>query len=431
MTEFRKEALEDFVNASDGDTPPVYIGREDIFFRIETQANNTWKGPGSPRHGVGKTSTVVQGAPGAGKSVFLDELKARSTRAHLPNQSRVVIISSKDLLEGIPDVLELVGLAGGLSTEKWRRMSSNIALGVDLNAVKAEIALSWTAPDNPRPNNFLELAKRFPAAKWQGPVIVCIDEAQRLPENRYAPQTRFLQAIHDGRSSLPLSLVLGGLSDTADVVDRMGLTRVDVWEIGALTTAPDRNGYSETADLMLSFCDHFGIERSGQTDRLMGLAAPCEGWPRHLHYALQSLGREVLRTDGDLTAVNWPQIHREAADSRLKYYRIQQDGNMEDSHLLVARTMQEFRDGMVGPAVTDLIKRAVEDRPGLRLPEDMSPAGFRSHLVHRGVIHKGTDKTFRCPSPSFRSFLVRAGEPDDPDERPEQADGDVDVDFRP
>ncbi len=79
MTEFRKEALEDFVNASDGAPPPVYIGREDILERIEGFASNIWKGPGAPRHDMGKTSTILQGAPEAGKSSLLHGIKARST----------------------------------------------------------------------------------------------------------------------------------------------------------------------------------------------------------------------------------------------------------------------------------------------------------------------------------------------------------------
>ncbi len=41
MTEFSKEALQDFVNATDGAPPPVYIGREDILKRIEGFAENT------------------------------------------------------------------------------------------------------------------------------------------------------------------------------------------------------------------------------------------------------------------------------------------------------------------------------------------------------------------------------------------------------
>ena len=432
MTEFRREALEDFVNATDGAPPPVYIGREDILSRIETKATNTWKGLGASAHGVGKASTIVQGAPGAGKSVFLDRLKIRSTdtRVHIPNQSRVVVVSSDVFPQGLPDVLDLVGLAGGLPAKKWRRMSSDIMLGTDLKILKAEISRSWKAADSSRPGNALELANKFPATEWQGPVILCIDEAQNLPTEKNSIHAKFLHAIHAGRTTLPLSLVLGGLSDTADVVERMDLTRVDVREIGILTTTPDRNGYTETKDLMLLFCDHFGIERNAQIDRLMDLAAPCEGWPRHLHHALQSMGREVLRTEGDLAAVNWRRIHQEAVDSRQEYYRIQRDGIIRDSRILVARIMRGFRDGMLGSVVIELIERAVEGRPGLRLPENMSPAGFRSHLIHRGVLHMDMDDCYHCPIPSFRSFLIKAGEPD-PDCGPEPMEPDRDMDFSP
>ncbi len=432
MVEFRKEALEDFVNATDGAPPPVYIGREDILSRIEAKANNTWKGLGASAHGVGKASTIVQGAPGAGKSVFLDRLKVRSTdtRAHLPNQSRVVVVSSKDILEGLLDVLELVGLAGGLPSEKWRRMSSNFVLGVDLKAIKAEMSMSWNAADSSHPNNSLELRKRFPADKWQGPVILCIDEAQRLPKERYAPQTLFLQDIHDGRSTLPLSLVLGGLSDTADVVERMGLTRMGVHEIGALTTVPDRNDYIETEDLMLSFCEHFGIECSGQTDRLIGLAEPCEGWPRHLHYALQSMGREVLRTKGDLAAVNWSWIHQEAAESRRKYYVLQQSMEMGKADILVMQAMSRLKTPMHIELMEDMVARYVKDRPRQRLPKGMDAEGFVKHLIHKGALHMNPDNTVYCPIPSFRSFLINAGGPD-PNSGPEQVDADRDMDFSP
>ncbi len=435
MTEFRREALRDFVDTTDGTSPPVYIGRERILRKIEGYANATWKGTGAHRHGVGKATNVVQGAPGAGKSALIDELRERAAiHAHLPEQARVLMISGEDLLTDLSDVLELIGLAGGVSASIWKKLSTGLTLGVDLEVVKARADLSWTSPDSPHPTNARALARKFPARKWQGPVILCIDETQNLPRERHAPHALFLKAIHGGLTTLPLSLVLAGLSDTKDVLDDMGLTRLSVHPLGGLSTQPDpdRDGYTEVMDLMLSFCDHFGIGHTGQTARLMALAAPCEGWPRHLHFALQALGRGVLETDGDLTAVNWPRILREAADSRQEYYRIQQDGDMKDSHLLVARTMQGFRDGMAGSAVTDLIQRFVEDRPGLRLPESMSPVGFRSRLIHRGVLHMEMDGAYHSPIPSFRSFLVRAGGLDT-DSRPEgePTETDRDMDFSP
>ncbi len=437
MAEFRREALQDFVDTTDGDTPPVYIGRQDILRKVEGYASSTWKGPGADVHGVGKATSVVQGAPGAGKSALIDELRERAaTSAHLPERSRVLTLSSRDLVIGLPDVLELIGLAGGVSASIWEKLSTGLSLGVDLEAVKARANLSWSAPGSSHPENILSLARKFPAGKWQGPVIVCVDETQNLTGGKDTPHASFLQAVHEGRSSLPLSLVAVGLSDTADVLDGMGLTRLSVHPLGGLSTQPDpdRDGYTEVMDLMLSFCDHFGIGREGETARLMALAAPCEGWPRHLHYALQALGRGVLETAGDLATVDWPTILREAADSRQEYYRIQQNRDMKDSHMLVARILRDFRDGMAGSAVTDLIQRSVDDRPGLRLPEDGTPLGFRSLLVHRGALHMDLDGAYHCPIPSFRSFLVRAGGlgPERfPERNPTERDIDRDMDFSP
>ncbi len=438
MTEFRREALQDFVSTTDGDTPPVYIGRGDILTRIEGYANASWKGRGTPVHGVGKATTIVQGAPGAGKSALMKQLKERSNliRAHLPDQSRVVLISSEDLLVEMPDVLELIGLAGGLSPDIWKGISSSLALGIDLEAVKAEAALSWAAPDIPRPDSIQTLAKKFPAKGWQGPVIVCIDEAQRLPEDQYSPHARFLKAIHDGLSTLPLSLVLGGLGDTADVAGGMGLTRLSVREIENLSTEPDpeRGGYVEVMDLMLSFCDHFGIETNGQESRLTALAAPCEGWPRHLHFALQAMGRSVLKTDGDLAAIDWPEAMRESAESRQGYYHLQQSREMMNASILVARVMAESEDGMHPGEIQGIIEGNVADRPGQRLPKGKDAEDFLNHLIHRGGLHMKPDRTIHCPIPSFRNFLLKAGGLD-PVSRPQQErmemDGDTNMDTGP
>ncbi len=413
MKKFRKEALEDFVNTTDGDRPPVYIGRGDILNRIEGYANASWKGQGAPIHGVGKATTVVQGAPGAGKSALIDELKARSNsiRAHLPDQSRVVTFSSQQMLSNFPGVLRTIGLAAGWPADRWRDVSANFDLNVDLEIFRAGGGLSWLKSDPVQYDSIDHLAEGLPAKKWQGPVIVCIDEAQRLPEDRYAPHALFLQAIHDGRSTLPLSLVLGGLGNTADVADGMGLTRLSVREIGALSTEPDpeRGGYVEVMDLMLGFCHHFGIGPAGQENRLIALAAPCEGWPRHLHFALQALGRGLLETEGDLATVDWPRITQEAAESRLDYYRLQQSGKMKDANILVARIMRDFRNGMDNRDVAALIMKSVEDSPGMQLPENLNALSFRKHLVRKGALHKDIRDTFLCPIPSFRTFLVKAG----------------------
>ncbi len=413
MAGFRREALQDFVDTKEGDRPPVYVGREDIIERVETYARTSWKDPGALRHGVGKATTVVQGAQGAGKSALIHEIKGRSVVIgdHLPEQHRVVTLSSDELMDDLPQVLELVGVAGGLPARIWENLSADMSVGFDLEVVKARAGVAWTAPDQPPPTGLMTLKKRFPAHKWHGPVVVCVDETQNLERNRYTPHARFLRMIHNGESGLPLSLVSVGLSDTKTVLKEIGFTRLNVHEMDALRSRPgaEEGKSSEILDLMLSFCDHFGIDRTGQTEPLMALAEPCGGWPRHLHFALQAMGRDVLRTDGDLSAVNWPGIMREAADSRTGYYQMQHSDEMKDARILVAHVMRDFRDGMVDTDIKALVLRHAGDRIGQELPEGMTAVGFRRHLIHGGALHERKDGTYRCPIPSFRSFLIRAG----------------------
>ncbi len=408
MRDFDGSGLEDFLHQADGESPPVFVGREDILKPIESHAETGWKGSGAPFHGMAKATTILHGAPGAGKSTILGELKNRSTseRAEARGQSRVVTFSSHDLLSDLPGVIELVGLAGGLPPDGWRRFSSRLALGIDFNVVRAEAAMSWTAAAAERPDSVLALAQRFPATKWQGPVIVAVDEVQRLPGGRHAPHALFLQAVHDGRSSLPLSLVLAGLGDAVATAAEMDLTRPSVMEVSALSVESDND---EAMELVLGFCGRFGVESSGCEDKLAELAAPCEGWPRHLHFACQALGRAVHAARGDLACVNWERVVRETAESRLRYYRRQRSPEMKEADVLTAHVMRNLKDGLSWSAVAGLIEDGIEDRAGCRLPKDMSPERFLRHLVHRGALHERTDDTLHCPIPSFRRHLVDAG----------------------
>ena len=146
--------------------------------------------------------------------------------------------------------------------------------------------------------------------KWDFPLIVAVGEAQRLPHDPRSPQAVFIQSIHDAAFGLPLTLVLAGLGDTPDRAGRMGLTRgLKQHPLGGLSG-------EETEQLMRGFCARFGIETSGAGDRLAALAAPCEGWPRHLHFALQAFGSAALAAEGDAGRVDWDGVFAYAADSR-------------------------------------------------------------------------------------------------------------------
>ena len=79
----------------------------------------------------------------------------------------------------------------------------------------------------------------------------------------------------------------------------MGLTRgLKIHGNGGLEAAA-------VSDLMRDFCRRFGMDPSGHEACLDALAEPTQGWPRHLHFTTQALGREALRREGDLARVDW------------------------------------------------------------------------------------------------------------------------------
>ena len=416
----RRRKAPDFLAGGEGAPPPVFAGRETVLGDIENNGSQAWKGPGAPKHGKPKATRIVQGAPGAGKSSILAELVKRSgERAGAPGQSRVVVLSSEKLVIGLQDAIRTIAVAGGMSGERWRRLGGKLTIGANAFFAHADGEVSWAADARTSPDSLHGLAKRFPPQKWQAPVIVAVDEAQNVGGDRFSLQGVFLQGFHTASDGLPLTLVLAGLGDTQARAMKLGLTRgLDIHEIGALSE-------TEPNDLMTGFCRHFGMDPSGHEARLAALAKPCEGWPRHLHFAAQALGRAVLEADGDLGCVDWNRIEAEAAASRLRYYRSQRSLEMERADILVARVMKGADDNDLGlGALSRLVKGLVAQEEDCELPEGMSADGFLQHLVHQGALGRTSKDVYKCPIPSFRTHLIEAGGLEPSPTRDEPDDGD-------
>ncbi len=404
---FDEEGIRDFLASGEGAPPPVFVGRETVLSDIERAGSHAWKGPDATRHGEPKATRIIQGAPGAGKSSILAELVKRSgERAGAHGQSRVVTVGSRQVVESPEEVIRMIGAAGGMPPERWRDVSGRLALGAEAMLGYAETELSWTAGSRPAPPHLSGLTERFPASRWRAPVIVAVDEAQRFRGDASTPHALFLQGIHDADTGLPLTLVLAGLGDTRERARTMELTRgLEIHEVGGL-------GENDRNDLMRRFCRHFGMAPGGHEVRLDALARQTEGWPRHLHFAMQALAGEALRHGGDLGHVDWDRIGTEAAESRVRYYRGQQSAEMAGSARLLATVMLALEPVMTLGDVRDLIWRLERNREESlqwRLPKGMDVDDFASHLVRQGAFQTQVDGTVACPIPSFRTHLVRAG----------------------
>ncbi len=293
--------------------------------------------------------------------------------------------------------------AGRMAHGEWVGWAKNAAGRLSASVGFAGVSVELARGTEEAPPHLFALARTVPPKSWDAPLIVAVDEAQRLPPGTHSPQALFFQAIHDASSGLPLTLVLAGLGDTLYRAQEMGLTRgIKQHEVGQLEAEDIRT-------LMTRFCRRFGLRASGCAERLAELAAPAEGWPRHLHLTLQALSEEALAADGDLEKTDWKRTAAHAAGSRLQYYRAQQSREMKASRRLVGAVMRKLSDDMKCDDIVWLIEECAADVPGFRLPNVMDSEDFCRHLVHQGALEQRIDDSYRCPIPSFRSFLIKEG----------------------
>jgi len=349
-------------------------------------ARSAWKGPDARTHGVPGLTRIIQGAPGAGKSSILAELAARSLRAGETNSPapRVLVLSSEMLEESVPHALNLLQEIGRAEQHDWVKRG-RILLGKVTDRPET-VSLGGMGLDlsGQTLGGLLALRDALPPERWTRPVIVAIDEAQNLPPDSNTPLGRVLRGLHGAGAGLPLTLVLAGLGDTSDRANEIGLTRGKrIHDIGAL--APD-----EVTAFMQDSCQHFGMDSRCHRQNLHDLAFPCEGWPRHLHFALQALGEDALRVEGDLSGVDWESVKGRAEKSRLHYYRDQQSREMTGSSALVAAALGDLKPGDGKADVVNSIARHARQAGDFRwrLPQGMSVYAFADHLIHQGALHR-------------------------------------------
>jgi len=403
MARFEREKLQAFVMTGEKSPPPVFVGREDIIGDIEERGRLAWRSGALAAHGEAGATRVIQGAPGAGKSSILAELESRSLKADDERAPRVLFLTSEMLEESLPNVLVRLEAAGRMEWGEWFERGRDLWMSAVKQVTSVSVAGAGINLAYREWNGLEGLRNVLPPDQWVRPVIVAVDEAQNLPTEKNTPLGHFLRGIHNGRTGLPLTLVLAGLGDTEAVANEIGLTRgLEIRHLGCLDSG-------DSCRLMRRFCRHFRMEPEGQGERLDRLARDTEGWPRHLHIALQSLGREALTAEGDLSRIDWALTASRAAENRIRHYYARQSPAMKDAKGLTASVMHDLEGRLDRADILGLIRSHVSDRTGHELPRSMSAHDFREHLVHQGALQERGDGSFHCPIPSFRNFLVEAG----------------------
>ncbi len=415
MSGLRREHLQHFVNMQEKSYPPVFVGRETIINKILAIAETTR----IEATGIPGNTTVIQGAPGSGKSSVLGHLARHNTDDRAP---KTLHISSVELDENFTDVLLAIAALGRTDKSKLKYMAMKTTRSVGSLALLDAIGLInmnlqdlkdlfWSHDIQ----NIMSLHKAFPADQWDTPMIVAIDEAQNLPPGRVSQPAKFLRTLHEAVTKLPLTLVLAGLGDTQSVIRSMGLTHgLRPHPLGCFDA-------EELDELTGAWCAHFGITVGAQRDRIDRLMSPTDGWPRHVHWAQQALAEALLvpGVDGDADRItDWTTVHHRSDQLRHGYYQTQFSDVMDYSPKLTAQilydvALAEMQGNILNASqIRKKIKSYCEsDRTGdFECPPEHTYAEFITHLIHCGALQQDPDNDgILCPIPSFQSYIIARG----------------------
>ncbi|MCY3878364.1 MAG: ATP-binding protein [Rhodobacteraceae bacterium] len=412
MVDFK--GIRDFVGDSEGAYPPVFAGRRAELEALSYAAGDTWRRfrKMDSSH-LSKRTRIVHGAPGAGKSTLLRELARHLHAAEAETgQPRLLYTTSADFSQNTCKILARLENLARLDADSWRERLKSVASRVSWSANLGPLGASLDS-GNPlpgRPRNIGELEDRLPAERWQAPVVLAIDEFQNIAGSPRLPELReTLQSLHEAGFGLPVLLVVAGLGNTPAIAGEAGLTRgLTKIGIGCLEA-------EEARGLVRGWCRHFGIEPKGHDARLDKLTGSTDGWPRHLHFALQALADGLLGpgVKGRLSEVDWSCVMDRNLQLRLDYYRDQQSPEMRDSAYLVGAVLRGLELDNSRGGVKNSIRRMAGSQLDTRwdLPAGMDVDEFAGHLIHRGALQEDDNGEVMCPIPSFRSFLVERGEP--------------------
>ncbi len=409
------EGLGKFAESTDRAEAMFFVGRRREIEGIEGACARAFESVMEGRKPEGETR-IVQGAPGAGKTALLSRLGRiwdvdEAAPDHVLLDLGILdskaglakaIIDARDLLD--PEVVS-GSIDAGKSREFQRTRTTDMrGRGGAPGVVGGEIGrVTITAP----PEYSLDMVGRlFPPHLWERPLCLMFDEAHDITE----AQVRVLRPLHLGTHRVPAVPVLAGLGNTRENAEKRGLSRIADGAdctLGPLLT-------DEAAEAVEMFLDWFDVDRSvANIDWPTELAKRSDGWPQHLHTAMQALSRGLLAADGRLADVDGAAVLQDARGRREAYYRRRTSTEMRFSRELVMSMMKALpENGLRSSEVIDLIEKTAnaEGSSGERLPEGMTAKGFLDHLIGKGTLQLNESDRLACPTPSFHDFLARGFE---------------------
>ncbi len=396
----QRTALVEFIEDKDRGRASIFVGRKAELSHVQACVNKLLRRQDSVAPGIDLT-TVIQGAPGAGKSALLEKIAENwpSGEKGMPAAIRVAAGSLELPLQGL---LEIVSGKAGENTAIKQTLASFRSLSLGIAGMGGVT---------------LDMDSAQATGKSLTPIILLFDEIQSvLLGNDLNPQTNLaknIRLLHTGEHGAPIFPIYGGLANSADLLRCAGLTRLTM---GSELTLP---GFSddEMDELMTRFVDkHLSSARPAQSTLKrwdMAFRRDSQGWPMHCRNFLIALCEEIRDKDWRPDAVNLDTARRHGRQLRFTYYTHRMQGGLQNRYVLIAKVLEEMRrmPPMEDGQIMAVIDRACQDPPSedfgrCSLPEGMTVRQTFEAMLHAGVVQKTADGRFSCPIPSLANYIA-------------------------
>ena len=403
MDESQREKVEAYVDVSDREVEPVFVGRADLFETVASAARACADG-----HPRGQT-VCVSGPPGVGKSAFIAALHARGLDGWEGPPTLVVEVDPWRLHDARFALERLTLALAERDAARRRAWEKAKAAGARVRGFSILGLGGAIDPKAPKADFLAEgLAKALDGAPEGFVLCLAVDEAHQLRPTPGRGANELLAMIHAGvYADYPLFVLLAGLSHLPDVI-QPAISRLA--DGRAVRMQPlDR---VESKAYIHGVLDHLGAKDPNR--RLVDwIVRECDGFPHHLRAAMTALGREMLQTSSaDMQDLDMRRTAEDIAERRISYYEDRLSG-LRPAMPLVRELLERWgaqgvRLEKAGDDAQALVMRQNAERTAqLRDAGLDTGANLVGAMISRGLLAADAGNAlWRCMIPSLRQYAL-------------------------
>ncbi len=359
---------------------------------------------------IGGGSMIFQGAPGAGKTAFMQEcMEAVRQHSTIADPWIAVLIDPASLKWPNTVVRSMVSAANAES-ERLLHHSDNRISATLKNSLEKGRQLLKEIPYRDVSISGVSLGKKELAESPQGlfeyvqpllgnyHVVVFVDEAQNIVKDDITKGV--IDCLHRNTQGIPLITAFFGLSDTEEVLSERGLSRPPSERVVNLELL----SHEESSKVVQSVFEAYDFSGSREVREswIERLAELSQGWPQHINRVTVAACRVIVEHGGEIKNEGLELALHHAQESKENYYRtiLRRCSSEPWVYKQLALVLKDS-DGVLGWSEIHHLTQFA------RSEKEQSTDEFLSDALHAGVLieTEKPPKHYQIPIPSFRDYL--------------------------